>query len=130
MLPGTGGTQRLARLVGKAQAIELMVTGRLMTFDEAHAIGLVNEVWDDDDAGGPELRRRGARVRRQFAPPNKASQAVGRIKRAVQSGSRSSFGDGLALERELQQQLFESERRAAKASPRTSRSASRSFTGN
>jgi len=46
---------------------------------------------------------------RQFTPPNKASRAVGRIKRAVQSGWEMSFGDGLALERELQQLLFQSE---------------------
>jgi enoyl-CoA hydratase/carnithine racemase len=45
---------------------------------------------------------------KQFTPPNKASRAVGRIKRAVQSGLEMSFGDGLALERELQQLLFES----------------------
>ena len=46
---------------------------------------------------------------KQFTPPNKASKAVGRIKRAVQSGVEMSFGDGLALERELQQLLFESD---------------------
>ena len=106
VLPGTGGTQRLARLVGKARAIELMATGRLMSFDEAKTIGLVNDVWEaaDDTAYGAAVHA----YARQFTPPNKASKAVGRIKRAVQSGVEMSFADGLALERELQQQLFES----------------------
>ena len=45
---------------------------------------------------------------RQFAPPNKASKAVGRIKRAVCSGIEVPFSEGLAIEREMQQQLFES----------------------
>jgi enoyl-CoA hydratase/carnithine racemase len=45
----------------------------------------------------------------EFCPPRKASLAVGKIKRAVQSGAEVSFAEGLALERELQQQLFESE---------------------
>jgi enoyl-CoA hydratase len=46
---------------------------------------------------------------RQFVPPNKASKAVGRIKRSVQSGSEMSLESALTLERELQQQLFQSE---------------------
>src|SRR5436190_6259984 len=103
VLPGTGGTQRLARLVGKSRAIELMTTGRLMSFDEAKTIGLVNDVWDAPDFGAAIHE-----YAKQFTPPNKASKAVGRIKRAVQSGIEMSFNDGLALERELQQQLFES----------------------
>jgi enoyl-CoA hydratase len=104
VLPGTGGTQRLARLVGKSRAIELMVAGRLMSFDDAKSIGLVNEVWDS--ANFAEAVQQYAV---QFTPPHKASRAVGRIKRAVQSGLEMSFGDGLALERELQQLLFESD---------------------
>ena len=107
VLPGTGGTQRLARLVGKSRAIELMTTGRLMSFDEAKTIGLVNDVWDiaDDSAYRAAIHD----YAKQFTPPNKASKAVGRIKRAVQSGVEMSFNDGLTLERELQQQLFESD---------------------
>jgi len=45
VLPGTGGTQRLARTVGKARAIELMATGRLMSMDDAKSVGLVQDVW-------------------------------------------------------------------------------------
>src|ERR671938_789283 len=44
VLPGTGGTQRLVRLVGKPLAIEMMVTGRNFTFEEAKAHGIVNEI--------------------------------------------------------------------------------------
>src|SRR6059036_4049816 len=49
VLPGTGGTQRLARLVGKARAIELMATGRTFSFDEAAALGLVTRVFESND---------------------------------------------------------------------------------
>jgi enoyl-CoA hydratase/carnithine racemase len=109
VLPGTGGTQRLARLVGKSRAMELMVHGRLMSFDEAKMIGLVNEVWDDAALAGRSFAPAVHEYARQFTPPNKASKAVGRIKRAVQSGAEMSFGDGLSLERELQQLLFEAD---------------------
>ena len=44
-----------------------------------------------------------------FCPPNKAAKAVGRLKRAVQSGSEIAFSEALALERELQQLCFQSE---------------------
>jgi enoyl-CoA hydratase/carnithine racemase len=108
VLPGTGGTQRLARLVGKAAAIELMINGRLLSFDEAKAIGLVNEIWDDAALEGRSFAEAVQDYAKQFTPPNKASKAVGHIKRAVQSGADMSFTDGLALERELQQRLFES----------------------
>ncbi len=108
VLPGTGGTQRLARLVGKAKAIELMATGTLMSFEDARAIGLVNHVWGETELAGKTFREAALEYTRQFTPPSRASRAVGHIKRAVQSGLEMSFGDGLALERELQQRLFES----------------------
>jgi enoyl-CoA hydratase len=109
VLPGTGGTQRLARLIGKAQAIELMATGRLMTFEEARALGIVNHVWDEGELKGRTFRDAVLEYARQFTPPHRASKAVGHIKRAVQSGLEASVAEGLALERELQQRLFESE---------------------
>ncbi len=104
VLPGTGGTQRLARLVGRARAIELMATGRTFSFEEAEAMGIVHDVFASD-----EFWPRVLDYARQFCPPHKASAAVGRIKRAVCSGADLPLSEGLALERELQQQLFLSE---------------------
>ena len=108
VLPGTGGTQRLARLVGKARAIELMISGRLMTMEEALPLGLVTEVWDDAKLAGRSLLDAVVEYATTFTPPHKASRAVGRIKRAVQSCAEAGFNEGVAIERELQQLLFES----------------------
>ena len=107
VLPGTGGTQRLTRLVGKARALELMTAGRLFEFEEAAAMGLVTEVVEAPEAGA-FLARVKERAR-EFVPPARAAKAVGLIKRAVQTGAEVAFPDALAFERELQQQLFESE---------------------
>ena len=109
VLPGTGGTQRLARLVGKARAIELMATGRLLTMDEAKDLGIVTEVWGDAELKGRSFADAVLEYARQFTPPHKASRAVGRMKRAVQSGAEAGFLEGLAIERELQQLLFQSD---------------------
>jgi enoyl-CoA hydratase/carnithine racemase len=103
VLPGTGGTQRLSRRVGKSRAIELMATGRLVTFEEAQGMGIVDVIFEADGFAAKVHE-----YARQFCPPNKASKAVGRIKRSVQSGWEVPFESGLAIERELQQQLFES----------------------
>jgi enoyl-CoA hydratase len=109
VLPGTGGTQRFARLVGKARAIEMMALGSLFSFEEAKDIGLVNHVWGETDLNGRSFAQAVQEYATQFTPPHKASKAVGHIKRAVQSGLESGFNEGLALERELQQRLFESD---------------------
>ncbi|HTR20043.1 MAG TPA: enoyl-CoA hydratase-related protein [Gemmatimonadales bacterium] len=104
VLPGTGGTQRLARLVGKSRAIEMMVKGETFSFEKGRELGLVNEVFPNDSFWDQALL-----YAKQFCPPNKASKAVGLIKRAVQSGAEVPFESGLAIERELQQQLFQSD---------------------
>jgi enoyl-CoA hydratase/carnithine racemase len=106
VLPGTGGTQRLARLIGKARAIELMITGRLMSFEEAAQLGIVTEVLGDGTDVAEAFLPDVLDYANQFTPPHKASGAVGFIKRAVQSGTEASLAEGLALERELQQHLF------------------------
>lgn len=107
VLPGTGGTQRLVRLLGRARAMELMVTGRLVKMDEALALGLVHELFEGETQ--PEFLARVRDYARRFVPPNAPSRAVGLIKRAVQTGPEVGLAEGLALERELQQQLFLSE---------------------
>ena len=104
VLPGTGGTQRLSRMLGKSKAIELMVSGKTFSFDDAKQLGLVNEVFEKDG-----FMDRVMEYARQFCPPNKAAKAVGRIKRAVQTGWEIPIEAGLALERENQQLLFESD---------------------
>jgi enoyl-CoA hydratase/carnithine racemase len=104
VLPGTGGTQRLVRAVGRARAFELMATGRTLSVEEAHALGLVHEV-----VPAAEFDARVEDYVAGFLPPSRAAQAVGLIKRAVISGGEAAFSEGLALERELQQRLFESD---------------------
>ncbi|MDH3404521.1 MAG: enoyl-CoA hydratase/isomerase family protein [Acidobacteriota bacterium] len=104
VLPGTGGTQRLARMLGKSKSIELMVTGELMSFEEGEKLGLVNKIFEDEDFAGQVHE-----YARQFCLPNKAAKAAGRIKRSVQSGCDLPFESGLAIERELQQLLFTSQ---------------------
>jgi len=77
--------------------------------DEAHALGIVTEVWGDAELKVRPFADAVLDYARQFTPPNKASRAVGRMKRAVQSGAEAGFLEGLSIERELQQLLFQSE---------------------
>ena len=107
VLPGTGGTQRMARIVGKSRAIELMTTGELFDFERGEQLGLINHIYEADthDAFMEQVMD----YARKFTLPNKAARAVGRIKRSVQTGAEIPFESALALERELQQQLFQSD---------------------
>jgi enoyl-CoA hydratase len=104
VLPGTGGTQRLARALPKNKAIELMTEGKLISFEEAQELGLVNYIYEPENYWEQVLS-----YARSFCPPNKASKTVGRIKRSVQSGSEVALSEALAIERELQQLCFQSE---------------------
>ena len=99
VLPGTGGTQRLPRLVGTSRALEMMITGRLLSPDEALAIGLVNYVYPRDSFVGDVHQYASALAR---GP----SRAISLIKRSVMEGVEMPLTAGLALERELQNRLF------------------------
>jgi enoyl-CoA hydratase len=104
VLPGTGGTQRFARAIGRARAIELMATGRTFSFEEALEMNLIHYIYEKENFWQDIMD-----YARQFCPPNKASRAVGRIKRSVVTGIEIPFAEALGLERELQQLLFTSE---------------------
>jgi enoyl-CoA hydratase len=106
LMPGSGGTQRAARLIGKAKAIQMMIESDNFDFDRALELGLVNYVWQSTSR--EDFHAQVMAYARRFLPPEKASLAVGRIKRAVQSGLEMGFEQALALERELQAELWSS----------------------
>src|SRR3989440_9846798 len=81
-----------------------MVTGNTFTFEEAKELGIVNDIFERKHFMENVLE-----YARQFCPPNKAAKAVGRIKRAVQTGWEIPLESALALERENQQLLFQSD---------------------
>ncbi len=101
VLPGTGGTQRLTRILGRAKALEFMVEGQNVTMPVAASMGLVHSVLPADGWWAKVLD-----YARKFCRPHKSATAVGLIKRAVLGGADLPLESGLALERELQQRLF------------------------
>ncbi|MCA8920221.1 MAG: enoyl-CoA hydratase/isomerase family protein [Planctomycetes bacterium] len=104
VLPGTGGTQRLTRIVGQAAALELMLTGRTFGVQEATELGLVHTTLPGETS--EDFLREVRDYAKSFVPPEGASLAVGLIKRAVKSGAELPLSEALSLERELQQRLF------------------------
>lgn len=104
VMPGMGGTQRLPRLVGKARALELCATGKTIAFEEAQEMGLIHYIYEREN-----FLDKVTEYAKQFVAPNKASMAVGKVKRAIQTGLELSLPDGLALEREVLAQTFGSE---------------------
>lgn len=99
IIPGGGGTQRLARLVGPSRAKELMITGRQVRADEALAIGLADEV-----VPGDQLMERARGLAAEVARGASVAQAL--TKRAVDEGLSVPLADGLALERQLFTDVF------------------------
>ena len=92
ILPGAGGTQRLARLVGTARALEMALCGRTVTPTEAAALGMVHEVADD-------ARARAAVLASELA--GKSPGAVAHIKRLVRAAQPAIDPDVLRLESQL-----------------------------
>jgi enoyl-CoA hydratase len=100
--PGAGGTQRLPRVVGVARAKELILTGKVLTADEALAIGLVTEVVPAGEAVarataiGAEIAQRGP-------------LAVREAKRLIELAHHTDIGTGLAAELDASDRVFASE---------------------
>ncbi len=102
LMPGNGGTQRLPRLIGRAKALDLMITGRTFGPQEANLLGIFDRLFEMSEleqqtrayaealAGGPAF-------------------AVGSIKMAVNNGVQIPLHEGLAYERALTARLFQSQ---------------------
>jgi enoyl-CoA hydratase/carnithine racemase len=102
IIPGGGGTQRLARLVGPARAKEIVLTGRQVAADEALHIGLVDEVVPADHVQGRALGLAAELARG-------AVIAQGLSKRAIDQGLEGPLDAGLALEQDLFVEVFATE---------------------
>ena len=107
VLPGTGGTQRLVRILGSSRAIDLMASGEVFDFDRAEALGIVDHQLEADDEA--QFIDAVFEWTERYRSPKAAALSVGLIKRSVRSGADLPLESGLALERELQQRLFTSE---------------------
>ena len=94
IIPGFGGTQRLPRVVGKAKAIEMILTGDLINAQEALRIGLVNKV-----VPAGELLKQTKDLARKIA--TKGQVAINLCLQAIEEGLTKSLADGLALEAQL-----------------------------
>ncbi len=99
IIPGGGGTQRLARVVGASRAKELCLTGRQVKADEALRIGLADEV-----VGGDELHDRALALGAEVAAGALAAQAI--CKRVIDDGLSSTLAAGLAAERAAFVEVF------------------------
>jgi enoyl-CoA hydratase/carnithine racemase len=100
LLPGNGGTQRLSRIIGVPQALDLMITGRQLSPGQAHALGILNRLYPAAEA---------ADRTREYAETlaNGATVAIGEIKLATYAGVDGKLADGLARERQGIAKLFE-----------------------
>ncbi|AQZ96508.1 enoyl-CoA hydratase [Halopseudomonas phragmitis] len=102
IMPGIGGTQRLVRAVGKAKAMQMALTGRPITAEEAWVSGLVSEVVDDQQVQSVALEQASLIA---GMPPLAAEQ----IKEVILAGMDASLEAGLALERKANALLFASQ---------------------
>lgn len=99
LIPGGGGTQRLTRLVGEGQAMRLILSGELISAEEAKQLGLVDEVYDTDGIDDAVYSLANSMA-------EKSPIAIELAKKAIKASSRMGIEDGLEYESELFVQLF------------------------
>ena len=102
IIPAAGGTQRLARLIGKGRAIEMILTGRIIEATEAHSIGLVSQVVSQNNLMDTARETAGQILA-------KGPLAVRLAKIAIQAGFDTDQQTGLTIERLAQTVLYSSE---------------------
>ena len=102
VIPGTGGTQRLPRLIGLSKAIDLMVTGEGVLADRALELGIVDKVFDPE-ALLPETIKYADKL------ATGPSLAVGAVKLAAQQGAAVPLEYGNLIEREILRRIFETQ---------------------
>ena len=103
LFPGSGGTQRLPRLVGLSRGLDLIVTARTLTPEEAEELGLLDRLFDD----GAACREGALEYCRKLA--DGPSEAIGRAKVSASLGYGAPLDLGLALEREAIARVFVTE---------------------
>ncbi len=102
IIPGGGGTQRLPRTVGVSVAKELCITGRQVAAEEAHRIGLADEV-----VAVGELQERAMELAVTISKGPRVAQAI--AKRVIDAGAQTTLADGLRLEQEAFVEVFRTE---------------------
>jgi enoyl-CoA hydratase len=102
IIPGGGGTQRLTRLIGEGKAMQLILTGEMIDAQEAHRLGLVNEVYPH-----AELREKTLELANKIA--EKSPVALAMAKTAVKNAARTTLREGLDAEIDLFALCFSSE---------------------
>jgi len=102
VIPGAGGTQRLPRAVGKAKAMEMVLTGRMMDAEEAERSGLISRV-----VPAAELMAEALKVAGRIASMGRAAAYA--AKEAVNTAFESSLAEGIHFERRMFHAMFATE---------------------
>lgn len=94
LIPWDGGTQRLARLIGKSNALEMILTGETINADQAHRMGLVNQIYEKE-----QVLPKAMETAQKIA--NKGPIALKYTKEVVRNGMELTLAQGLSLEADL-----------------------------